>query len=156
MAASSVAESAIERTSPSAPGVASLIEAADAVSASLYPAESNPIDLAGLGAADVLLWAARDGADAVGCVALRLDAAGWGEIKRMFVHDHARGRGIARRLLGTLEAEARRQGLSALRLETGIHSHAAMALYRSAGFVEIGPFGSYRPDPLFVFMEKRL
>jgi putative acetyltransferase len=29
-------------------------------------------------------------------------------------------------------------------------------LYRSHGYREIGPFGSYGPDPLSLFMEKRL
>ncbi|HEV8436640.1 MAG TPA: GNAT family N-acetyltransferase, partial [Methylomirabilota bacterium] len=33
---------------------------------------------------------------------------------------------------------------------------AALGLYRAAGYVERGPFGDYRPDPLSVFMEKRL
>ena len=31
-----------------------------------------------------------------------------------------------------------------------------LALYRSAGFIETGPFGRYAPDPLSVFMEKTL
>jgi putative acetyltransferase len=35
-------------------------------------------------------------------------------------------------------------------------SPEALALYRSVGFVEIGPFGSYRLDPCSVFMEKRV
>jgi putative acetyltransferase len=43
-----------------------------------------------------------------------------------------------------------------LRLETGIHQPEALGLYRAAGFVERGPFGPYRPDPLSVFMEKPL
>jgi putative acetyltransferase len=32
----------------------------------------------------------------------------------------------------------------------------AIALYRSAGYKEIPPFGDYRLDPLSIFMEKRL
>jgi putative acetyltransferase len=35
-------------------------------------------------------------------------------------------------------------------------SPAALPLYRSAGFLEIGPFGHYVLDPLSVFMEKTL
>jgi putative acetyltransferase len=43
-----------------------------------------------------------------------------------------------------------------LRLETGAKQPEALALYRSAGFVDIGPFGHYEPDPNSVFMEKRI
>jgi putative acetyltransferase len=41
-------------------------------------------------------------------------------------------------------------------LETGIHQPAALSLYRSAGFIEREPFAPYLPDPLSVFMEKRI
>jgi putative acetyltransferase len=43
-----------------------------------------------------------------------------------------------------------------LRLETGIKQDAAIHLYENAGFRRRGPFGSYRDDPLSVFMEKPL
>jgi putative acetyltransferase len=43
-----------------------------------------------------------------------------------------------------------------LRLETGIKQEPAIRLYESAGFRRRGPFGSYRDDPLSVFMEKPL
>ena len=51
---------------------------------------------------------------------------------------------------------AAEHGMTALRLETGTQQPEALALYRSAGFTEIGPFGDYRADPLSLFMEKRL
>lgn len=41
-------------------------------------------------------------------------------------------------------------------LETGIHSHEALALYKRCGFARRGRFGSYSDDPLSVFMERRL
>jgi len=41
-------------------------------------------------------------------------------------------------------------------LGTGIRQPEALALYRSAGFREIEPFGDYLPDPLSLFMEKTL
>ena len=47
-------------------------------------------------------------------------------------------------------------GLPLLRLETGIHNAEALALYRRAGFSEREAFGDYAPDPLSVFMEKRV
>jgi putative acetyltransferase len=81
---------------------------------------------------------------------------GWAEIKRMFVSPAARGLKLGRRLLDELEAIAVRRGVGALRLEMGGLQPEALGLYRSAGFVEIGPFGAYRPDPLSIFMEKVL
>ena len=65
-------------------------------------------------------------------------------------------RQIGRRILDRIEAEARAERLTCLRLETGIHQPEALALYRSAGYAERGAFGAYAPDPLSVFMEKIL
>ncbi len=99
---------------------------------------------------------ARRAGEALGCGALRIDAEGYGEVKRMFVLPRARGLKLGRRILDRLEEEARREGLRCLRLETGVHQPEALGLYRTAGFVEREPFGEYGPDPLSVFMEKRL
>ena len=98
----------------------------------------------------------RDGAEVVGCGALKRDPRGWGEVKRMVVRPEQRGRGIGKRLLAELEVIARNARLPLLRLETGIHNADAVALYRRAGFVECKAFGDYGPDPLSVFMEKRV
>ena len=43
-----------------------------------------------------------------------------------------------------------------MQLETGIRQPEAIALYRSFGYAERGPFGAYKPDPFSLFMEKRL
>ena len=72
----------------------------------------------------------------------------------MWVEEAARGRGIARRVLNVLIAEAASAGPAMLRLETGAASHAALALYEKTGFKRRGPFAGYRPDPLSVFMER--
>jgi putative acetyltransferase len=66
----------------------------------------------------------------------------------------ARGQQVGRRLLQKLEEIAVTGGARVLRLETGIRQPEAIGLYRSAGFVERGPFGSYGPDPLSMFMER--
>ena len=143
--------------SPREPEVARLIEELDAYQNILYPAESNHLlDLEALSGGDIRFFVARRGTEALGCGALRVDRAGYGEVKRMFVLPRARGTNLGRRILSRLEEQAREEGLSCLRLETGIHQGEALGLYRSAGFVERGPFGDYRPDPLSVFMEKAL
>jgi GNAT superfamily N-acetyltransferase len=62
------------------------------------------------------------------------------EIKRMYVAPQARGQGVARRLLGALEAAARELGYEIARLDTGPDQPYARALYESAGYVEIENF----------------
>jgi putative acetyltransferase len=94
---------------------------------------------------------------AVGCGALVINREGGSaELKRMFVDPAARGRGVARALLKLIEEQAQSLGLRRILLETGVKSIEALALYRRHGYRERGPFGSYRPDPLSVFMEKQL
>jgi len=63
-----------------------------------------------------------------------------GEIKRMWVAPDARGMGMARRILGALEAAARAAGVAAIRLDTNASLKEAQALYRKAGYTEIARF----------------
>ena len=137
---------------PDHPEILALLAASDSYAASLYPAESNHgADLALLRAPGTTFFVARDqGGGAVGCAAL-VRASEWAEVKRVFVLPQARGRGVGRRLLETVERAA--EGLT-LRLETGILQRQAIALYKAAGFVERGPFGGYAHDPLSLFMER--
>ncbi|MGH7368189.1 MAG: GNAT family N-acetyltransferase [Candidatus Rokuibacteriota bacterium] len=143
--------------SPRQADVEALLAALDSYQGALYPAESNHfLDVAALAAPNVRFFVARRGGQALGCGALRIDAAGYGELKRLFVRPEARGLRLGRRLLDRIEEEARRERLGCLRLETGIHQAEALGLYRAAGYAERGAFGEYKPDPLSVFMEKSL
>ena len=71
-----------------------------------------------------------------------------GEVKRMYVVPHARGRGLARLLLAHLESTAHQAGADAMVLETGIVQPEAIALYLSSGYTPIPGFGFYRDSPL--------
>lgn len=147
----------ISREPPRQPGVIRLLEMSDAYAASLYPAESNHmLDIGSLEKDSVTFLVARRGENIVGCASLVDAGDGTAEIKRMFVDPEARGLKLGRRLLDALEAIGRQRALTAIRLETGIYQPEALGLYRAFGYVETGPFGSYQPDPLSVFMEKRL
>lgn len=142
---------------PEAPGVAALLRAGEAHMAALYPIESNHmLSLDALRGPGVVLLVARDDADAAvatGAVSLSGD---WAEIKRMWVDPTLRGVGLARALLAELERLACGRGARVARLETGVSSLEARALYESAGYRLRGPFAAYRDDPLSVFMEKIL
>jgi GNAT superfamily N-acetyltransferase len=94
------------------------------------------------------------GDDAVAGGGLRRLGQGVAEIKRMFVRPAARSRGVARLLLQALEDEARALGYVAVRLDTGPKQVHGLALYRSAGYVDVLP---YNDNPFACFWgEKRL
>ena len=137
--------------------VIALLDASDAYTAALYPAESIfMLDLDELLMPEVSFFVARQKGITSGCVALVKKADDWGEIKRMFVDQRARGLKLGKRLLTTLEHHALETGLKTVRLETGVHQPEAVALYHGAGYVDIPPFGDYHPDPVSIFMEKQL
>jgi DNA-binding MarR family transcriptional regulator len=87
-----------------------------------------------------LFLIARLRGEPIACGGLKLHGREPAEIKRMWVAPDARGLGVARRLLGALESQARAHDASALRLETNRTLTEAIALYRSSGFVEIAPY----------------
>jgi putative acetyltransferase len=146
----------IETEKPVPADVAALLRASRAMMAGLYPPESrHGLDLGAYERPEVILFVAREDGVAVGCGAFQLHGDGSAEVKSMFVAPEARGRGIGRKIREAIETAVRGR-VSALRLETGIKQLPAIRLYETAGFHHRGPFGSYRNDPLSVFMEKPL
>ncbi|WP_416138225.1 GNAT family N-acetyltransferase [Halomonas sp. HK25] len=70
------------------------------------------------------------------------------ELQAMLVDDAWRGRGLARRLLAAVVAQARAWGSERLLLEVRAGNAPAIALYRGAGFREDGVRrGYYPPQP---------
>jgi DNA-binding MarR family transcriptional regulator/GNAT superfamily N-acetyltransferase len=76
----------------------------------------------------------------IGCGAVKHHLGEVTDIKRMWVAESARGLGLGRRLLEHLEGLARQHGSREVRLETGDVLGEAIALYGSAGYVEVEPF----------------
>jgi DNA-binding MarR family transcriptional regulator/GNAT superfamily N-acetyltransferase len=83
---------------------------------------------------------ARLDGDAVGCGGFKRVDKATGEIKRVWTAPSARGIGVARRMLRTLEAAAREKGLKTLRLDTNRALTEAHALYRSEAYREVARF----------------
>jgi putative acetyltransferase len=136
--------------------VRALLDIVVSWSAELYPPESrHGLDLDAYARPEVTLFVAREQGTALGCGAYQIRRDGSAELKSMFVVPQARGRGVGRAILAAIE-DALRGRVKVLRLETGTKQGAAIALYESAGFRRRGPFGSYRDDPLSIFMEKPL
>ncbi len=139
---------------PDDPDLLALVDALDADIEQRYPGHR----MVGLTAASGGLFLAVACVDGmpVGCGALRELDPGAGEVKRMFVLPAWRRHGIARRVLGALEAEASRREYSLLKLETGVRQPEAVALYESFGFHRTPLFGEYVGSKLSVCFEKSL
>ncbi len=93
---------------------------------------------------------------AVGCGAIRVLDETTAEVKRMYVEPAMRGRRVGRAVLDALEEQARGLGVRRLVLETGIHQHAAIALYTHAGFTQCDCWGEYTSSPTSVCYEKAI
>lgn len=76
----------------------------------------------------------------IGCGAVKHHADAPAELKRMWIAPEARGLGLGRRLLERLEACARDAGATVAHIETSAVLTEALALYRSAGWVEVPAF----------------
>jgi GNAT superfamily N-acetyltransferase len=77
------------------------------------------------------------GDPAAAMIALRPFAASIAEMKRLYVHPSARGRGLARRLIEQLMDEARVLGYREMRLDTLPMMGDAQSLYVALGFRDI-------------------
>jgi GNAT superfamily N-acetyltransferase len=95
-------------------------------------------------------------AQPVGCVGLRRVDARTAELKRMYVRLDARRRGIGRALLAACERAARELCYEWLWLETGTLQPEAVALYQSADYQPVAPFGQYANETLSVHLGRAL
>ena len=122
------------------------------------PEQVFALDLSKLRAPQITFWTVWEGEHLLGCGALKELSPSHGEIKSMRTTAVARGRGAGRAVLSEIISVARQRGYTKLSLETGTHPafEPAHSLYRSQGFTQSGPFGSYRPNPHSVFMELQL
>jgi putative acetyltransferase len=111
-----------------------------------------------LRAPGVVFWTAWEDELLLGCAALQELSRTQGEIKSMRTPANLRRRGAGRALLKHILQVSGQRGYRELFLETGSHPAfvPAQTLYRSIGFRECGPFGSYKENGFSVFMSLRL
>ena len=142
---------------PDTADASALVEELEAHLAQFYPSESrHGFSVEKLIAQGVAFFVIRNDGVAAGCGGILLVGAEYGELKRMYVRPQFRGLGLAKQMLDHLADYARSQGVTTLRLETGIHQHAAIGLYERAGFRQIPPFANYTNDPVGRCYERRL
>src|SRR5580692_12197491 len=119
----------IERVQTATDEVRSLIDELDLTLAREYlPEQQHGLRLDTIFEPHVRFFIARLDGRAVGCGGVALFGE-FAEVKRMYVRDDARGRGVARALLSRIESEAQSSGLGLLRLETGDRQFDAIRLY---------------------------
>src|SRR5882724_2488165 len=98
--------------------VRALVGELETVLAAEYPPEQrHGLSLDAIFQPHVRFFLARLRGVAVGCGGVALFPE-YAEVKRMYVRENVRGRGVADAILARIEAEARDAGLSVLRLET--------------------------------------
>ena len=81
-----------------------------------------------------------DDEDVLGCGGVRDLGDGRFEIKHLWMHPAAQGRGLGKALLATLEDRAAEFGATELVLDTNGSLEAAGRLYRSSGYELIEPY----------------
>ena len=151
----------VEQAVRATPEVHDLIdELNDVLGAAYEPNQRHGLSIEQLFEPNVRFFLARLDGLAVGCGGVAMFEY-YAEAKRMYTRPAARGRGVAKALLGRIEHETRRAGKSVLRLETGIYQQEAIGLYEGMGFRQRGPFGAYAAMPArnietSLFFEKAL
>ena len=151
----------IERITTATDDVRLLIGELDQVLAAEYlPEQRHGLALEALFQTQVRFFLARLNGAAIGCGGMAL-FDDFAEVKRVYVREAARGRGVAQALLTRIEMETRVARFVVLRLETGERQTAALRFYARAGFRPCAAFGDYATMPpeaiaTSIFMEKRL
>ncbi|MFK7837797.1 MAG: GNAT family N-acetyltransferase [Sulfitobacter sp.] len=106
----------------------------------------------------IMLLARDASGQTVGCGMTQALDADTAEIKRVFVTDKARGKGVAAELCQALMTQAQADGFKRIVLDTSKELKAAQRLYTRLGFQARGP---YQPIPqgilpVLMFYERRL
>ncbi|MEO5633016.1 GNAT family N-acetyltransferase [Gaiella sp.] len=147
----------IAAESPLQDDVRSLIAELNAFLLSITPPEfCSHMTVEQMAGSDTTVLVGRDEGRAVACGALRRDARGVGEVKRMYTVPSSQGQGIGGRILAEIEALAREEGFVRLVLETGHAHEPAWHVYERAGFTRCGPVLDYPDTGYSVFYEKLL
>ena len=102
------------------------------------------------------LYVAYDEGEPIGCIALRAIEPGICEMKRLYLRDAARGKGVGVRLIEQVIADAKEIGYERMRLDTFPPKMGkAVSLYEAHGFYEIPAYYD-NPHDGVLYMEKML
>lgn len=105
---------------------------------------------------DMQVIVAKMDDEPAGCGAFKEIDAQTAEIKRMYVTETHRRKGIAQEILTALENWAAESGYTTCILETGKKQTEAIALYQKAGYTVIPNYGQYAGVENSICMQKKL
>ena len=146
----------ISRVSPTDPEVQDLIERLNHYQIGLYGREKCNLESAdSLLKNDAFMLGAFLGDKLIGIGAIKKFDS-YAEIKRMYVTETHRRKGIAEMILSGLEAYAIKNTINRICLETGNMHKPALAFYKRKGYHVIKQFGNYFPNEVSVYFEKIL
>ncbi|SDN04736.1 Ribosomal protein S18 acetylase RimI [Paenibacillus sp. yr247] len=147
----------IRRTSAENPDFCSLIELLDKDLWNRYPETQQNFTAFNVVKLDAKVIVAYDDDRAVGCGCFReIGNKTIVEIKRMYVKEEVRGKGIAKSILIELEKWAIEEGRNSAILETGINQPEAISLYKKLGYEQIEKYEPYVNSNDSICMGKEL
>ena len=102
------------------------------------------------------LYIVKNNDEFIGTIALRKIEDGICEMKRLFLKDKARGKGIGNELVAKIIQDAKDIGYKSMRLDTIKEKMPkAVSIYERYGFKETTPY-YHNPNPHTLFMELEL
>lgn len=96
------------------------------------------------------------GGQPVGCGAIKALQTDAMEVKRMYIKQEYRGKGLAKKILGSLEKWTLELGYKKCVLETGKRQSEAVNLYKKSGYISIPNYGQYAGVENSLCFEKHL
>lgn len=93
---------------------------------------------------------------AIGCAGFKEFDEESAELKRVFLREAYRRKGIAKNMLGLVEKAAEKKGYKYMILETGKKFSGTIKFYEKMGFKPMNNFGPYEDMPNSVCMRKKL
>ena len=96
--------------------------------------DREPLDETTFSPPQGAFFVAQNGEELLGGVGLRSISEGVGEIKRLWIADHARRQGLATALMDAAEEQARQFNMHLVELETGPLQPEAVNLYLATGW----------------------
>lgn len=92
----------------------------------------------------------------IGCGAIKKFNDTSVEVKRMFVSEESRGKGVAQKILNELEIWANELGYKKCVLETGKRQIEAVQFYKKSGYKIIPNYGQYKDMDNSICFEKTI
>ena len=110
---------------------------------------THVLDIPGLKISSIKFWSLWDNDQLLGCGALKFLSETHGEFKSIRVADKHRKKGMGKKIISHLIAEAKKIGIKKLSIETGAGEFflPARKLFMKFGFKSCKPFAHYKEDP---------